>query len=235
MKQITKLFSLLFLSTSFLGANEQLILVLSQDFNDTHGQLTRYERTNKTYLPVSKPITVNLGRSGLAWGLGLEGFTTQSHEPHKREGDGKAPAGIFKITEAFGYAPALHTKMPYIQAKPSLICVDDVTASSYNTFIEHNSSHPPKSFEWMHRQDDLYKIGLIVAHNVERERGAGSCIFFHIQKADNAPTAGCSAMKERDLKDIISWLDPTKKPKLVQIPRSYCTQAQELFPGLICH
>jgi len=41
-------------------------------------------------------------------------------------------------------------------------------------------------------------------------------------------------MREEELKTIIQWLDPKKEPIVVQIPLSYCSQAQELFPGITC-
>ena len=124
--------------------------------------------------------------------------------------------------------------MPYIQADQELICVDDSQSKDYNKIIDKNRSDDPKSFEWMRRDDDLYKVGLVVEHNTKAKKGAGSCIFFHIRKSEDAPTAGCSAMKEEDLTTIIRWLDPAKNPKVVQIPSSYCSEAENLYNGVVC-
>ncbi|MEN8146053.1 MAG: L,D-transpeptidase family protein [Campylobacterota bacterium] len=234
MKQITKLFLPLFLTFGFAQASEQLILIVSDDFNNTHAVLTRYEKQQNTFKQVDKNIIVNIGRNGLAWGIGESGFTPQPNEPVKREGDGRAPAGIFLISKAFGYAPAIETKMPYVQADKELICVDDSQSKDYNKIIDKNSSDDPKSFEWMRRDDDLYKVGLVVEHNTKAKKGAGSCIFFHIRKSEDAPTAGCSAMKEEDLNTIIRWLDPAKNPKVVQIASSYCSKAEDLYNGVVC-
>lgn len=234
MKQIAKLFLPLFLTFTLGQASEQLILIVSADFNNTHGELTRYEKSPGCYKQVGEKIIVNIGRNGLAWGIGKNGFNVNSDEPVKQEGDGKAPAGIFNISTAFGYASTIKTKMPYQHADEQLICVDDSNSKDYNTILSKNSSDNPKSFEWMKRKDDLYKIGLVVDHNTVAKKGAGSCIFFHIRKSENAPTAGCSAMKEEDLNTIIEWLDPAKKPQVVQIPRSYCLQAQDLYNGIVC-
>ena len=100
-------------------------MIVSDDFNSTHAVLTRYEKQQNTFKQVEEKITVNIGRNGLAWGIGESGFTPKPSEPIKREGDGRAPAGIFPISKAFGYAPTTETKMPYIQADQELICVDD--------------------------------------------------------------------------------------------------------------
>ncbi len=183
---------------------------------------------------MGEEIPVNLGRNGLGWGIGESGFTPKAGEPVKREGDGRAPAGIFKISKAFGYAARVRTKMPYLQADKELICVDDSESKYYNQILDKNESDDPKSFEWMRRDDKLYKFGLVVDHNTQAKKSAGSCIFFHIQKSKTAPTAGCSAMKENDLRTIIKWLDPTKNPKVVQIPRSYCSEAEDLYNGVVC-
>jgi D-alanyl-D-alanine dipeptidase len=234
MKYFTKLFLPLFLTFDLASASEQLILIVSDDFNNTHGVLSRYEKQQKRYGQVGEKIRVNLGRNGLAWGIGESGFIPKADEPVKKEGDGRAPAGIFKITKAFGYATQINTKMPYVQADKELVCVDDSRSDDYNKILNINESSNPVSFEWMRRRDDLYKIGLVVGHNSEAQKGAGSCIFFHIRKSEDAPTAGCSAMREEDLSTIIEWLDPAQNPKLVQIPRSYCSQAEKLYKGIRC-
>lgn len=234
MKYFTKLFLPLFLTCDLASASDQLILVVGDGFNTTHAVLTRYEIRADSYRKVGEPIPVNLGRNGLAWGLGESGFHAKADEPVKQEGDGRSPAGIFTISKAFGYAPQFKTKMPYIQADAELICVDDSRSNDYNRILDRNNSNNPKSFEWMRREDNLYKTGLVIDHNRERKKGAGSCIFFHIRKSKDAPTAGCSAMRETDLNTIITWLDPAKEPNVVQIPRSYCPQAESLFPGIHC-
>lgn len=234
MKQITKLFFTLFLTMDLAHSSEQLVLIVSDDFNTTQAVLTRYEKQRNFFVQVGEKSLVNLGRNGLAWGIGEQGFVPKEGEPVKREGDGRAPAGIFRLSKAFGYAPQLDTKMPYIQADKELICVDDSASKNYNQILDKNKSDQPKSFEWMRRDDDLYKIGLVVDHNRAGKIGAGSCIFFHIRKSEDAPTAGCSAMREEDLLTILKWLDPAKEPKVVQIPRSYCSEAENLYSGTFC-
>ena len=234
MKQITKLFLPLFISFDLLSASEQIILILSKDFNTSSAQLTPYERDGRSFVSTGETFDVVIGRNGLAWGIGEAGFTPKKVEPIKEEGDGRAPAGIFKLSSAFGYAPSTASKMPYIQANKTLICVDDTHSHYYNQILDKDKSDDPKSFEWMRRDDKLYKLGLVVQHNVQGVKGAGSCIFFHIQRASNSPTAGCSAMSEKNLAKILMWLDPLKNPRVVQIPQSYCLEATKLFPGFSC-
>jgi len=234
MKQIAKLFFPLYLTFDAACAADQLILIVSDDFNTTSAVLTRYEKDESGFRQTGGEVAVNLGRNGLAWGIGEKGFSPRREDPVKQEGDGRAPAGIFTVSRAFGYAPSIGTKLPYIQADKELICVDDAQSDDYNSVLRRSESDNPQSFEWMRRDDDLYKIGLVVDHNREAIKGAGSCIFFHIRKSADAPTAGCSAMREEELMTILRWLDPAKNPRVVQIPRNYCSQAGALFPGIRC-
>ena len=59
---------------------------------------------------VGEPTPVTIGRAGSAWGLGLH---PAQRGPQKREGDGRAPAGVFRIGTAFGYADRPTTALPY--------------------------------------------------------------------------------------------------------------------------
>lgn len=229
----TILFAFLFLSN--INANEQIILVLADDFNSTQARLYTYEKNESNYKKVFSPLTVNLGRSGLAWGIGLKKMHIKANEPRKKEGDGKAPAGIFELTSSFGYATTFPTKLPYLQADKHLVCVDDSNSKAYNTLTyASNPKEIYQSFEWMKRDDNLYEIGVVVAHNSKAIAKKGSCIFLHVQKADASPTSGCTSMPYKALKKIMMWLDTTKKPLLIQVPKAYCSQLPYEFEGLPC-
>jgi len=73
--------------------------------------------------------------------------------------------------------------------------------------------------ENMHRSDDLYRWGILVDHNANPPvPGGGSCIFMHIWKGPAQPTVGCTAMPQADMELLLGWLDPDRKPLLVQLP-----------------
>jgi D-alanyl-D-alanine dipeptidase len=164
-------------------------------------------------------IKVRIGRNGLGWGKGLhpENFNTS---PLKKEGDGKAPQGIFSLTQVFGYSekPAAACKMPYLNATNSTLCIDDVNDIHYGKIIDTKTTpSSDKSHELMRRSDSLYLFGIVVDYNQSAvEKGAGSCIFLHIKTADNQPTSGCTAMSRAELLSVIAVLDPAKKPVLLQ-------------------
>ncbi len=219
--------SLLFLlcTMSALSASDQVVLVVAEEMNATYAQLSTFERKGARYLLHEPPFEVNLGRNGMGWDKG---------EPLKHEGDGKAPAGIYPLRAVFGYTQQAQTAMPYIVADAQRICVDDANHTDYNRIVTFDPQNPPKSFEWMRRDDEQYRLGIVVDYNAQRTPMRGSCIFLHVQKAPLAPSAGCTTMKQEHLEALIGWLDPKKSPLLIQIPKSMCTSIASRFEGISC-
>ena len=195
----------------------QLLIVTAQNWSISHATLQRYHYTHGAWKRVGHPLTVQIGRNGLGWGRGLHPTPHDSH-PIKHEGDGKAPAGIFQLNEAFGYAPYT-IAYPYRVYRASDHCVDDIHSPYYNKIID--STTTPKhytSYERMRFAKDYYQYGLVVNHNGIRQgesplKGAGSCIFIHIKPT---PTAGCTAMGKQEMKQLLRWLDPHANPLLIQ-------------------
>lgn len=225
---------LIFLTILPLLASGQLLVVIADDFDTPKASLQRYEYGAGHYVKVGNAIAVNIGRNGLGWGIGESETMHGADEPFKREGDGKAPAGIFSLGKVFGYAPNARTAMPYLHATRDLICIDDASSPFYNTIRPVNDSVVVKSFEWMRRDDELYALGVTVGHNPQGVSEKGSCIFLHVQKSGDSPTAGCTSMTIDELRTLAGWLDPDKKPLLVQIPKSRCMQISRRFNGVTC-
>lgn len=207
----------------------ELIVVTTSDWNSQQGMLRRYSRGNirQPWKQVGDPITVVVGKNGLAWGSGVLGVNTkdaQPGDPVKKEGDGRAPAGVFYLSQVFGYTtqPLPGWKMPYLYLNSSVECVDDTNSKFYNQIVDRSKVAPDwNSSEHMLRSDDLYRWGVLVAHNYGlAEEGAGSCIFMHIWRGPGQPTVGCTAMPQADLESLIAWLDPQRTPLLVQLPIS---------------
>ncbi len=221
--------SILILTTlqTFLFCSEQILLVVAKDFNTSKASLECYEDGKRVF----DTIEVNIGANGLGWGLGAIKLSQKESEPLKKEGDKKAPAGLFRLAEVFGYERANNGNMPYLYASKELICVDDVNSSLYNQII-HMPSEKPQSFELMRRDDNQYELGITVGHNSSGVRGSGSCIFMHISKSPDAPTLGCTSMRLDEIKKIASWLDKSKNPTLIQIPKSSSGEILRRYPEL---
>ncbi|NUU36935.1 L,D-transpeptidase [Pseudomonas sp. C2B4] len=210
-----------------LDDSRQLIVVTSQDWDDTQGTAQRYERHGNRFEKFEAAFPVVLGKHGMGWGKGLNGIEGLQG-PLKQEGDGKAPAGIFKLGTAFGYATTAETRLPYLALTPDIECVDDSPSKRYNQLVDGSTvSKDWNSAERMRRNDDLYRQGIFIEHNTPASPAAGSCIFFHIWRSPTTPTRGCTAMAPADIARLLSWLDPRQSPLLVQLPRAQYAQLRE--------
>jgi D-alanyl-D-alanine dipeptidase len=201
-----------------LHGASQAMSVTTPDWNAVDGSLQRYEKRDGKWQPVGDRVAVVVGKSGLGWDHNVQ--PSPADVPVKKEGDGRSPAGVFGIGKAFGFAPvAPELKLNYLPLTDSVECVDDVSSRSYNRVVDRQQNANPdwNSSEKM-RTVDVYKEGLEVNYNPQHVAGAGSCIFMHIWRGTGRGTAGCTAMEESKLLEIRSWLDPAKKPVLVQFP-----------------
>ena len=208
-----------------LRRSRQLILVTTRDWDSVPGRLRRFERRgpNAAWRPTGGAVPVVVGRKGLGWGAGL--FGAAAGGPTKKEGDGKAPAGLFRLGPAFGFAPAAEAsrlKLPYRPLTPSVECVDDVASRHYNLIVDRDGM---KAVDWNSsermRSVEGYRWGLVVAHNASPPAaGLGSCIFLHVWAGPGQGTAGCTAMEQQSLEELLRWLDPSKRPLLLQLPEA---------------
>ena len=205
-----------------LAQAQQLIVVTTRGWNEVPGTLQRYERTGvrASWQAVGAAVPIVVGRNGLGWGRGVNAPVPGSG-PAKHEGDGRAPAGIFTLESAFGYAPADSAqwlRLPYRRATSTYECVDDTASRYYNQTLERATVTPDwHSSEIMRRPDNAYRWGVIVANNMPARAASGSCIFLHIWSGPTKGTAGCTAMAEPQLLEIMRWLDPARHPLLVQL------------------
>src|ERR1043166_3597633 len=208
-----------------LARSRQLVLVTTRDWGAVEGTLERFERKDSkaAWRRVGEKVPVVVGRSGLGWGAGLKAQAGDG--PVKREGDGRAPAGVFALGPAFGFAPAPEAswlKLPYTPLADDTECVDDVSSSRYNLLVERSGAGVGgwKSWEQM-RAAPGYRGGVVVGHNAGPPvAGRGSCIFLHIWAGPSKGTAGCTAMAQPGLEELLRWLDAKKRPLLVQLPEA---------------
>lgn len=204
----------------------QLVLVTTDGWDASGGQLRRYERDGRAWREVGAATSVTVGRNGSAWGLGLH--PTQSDGPQKREGDGRAPAGVFALGTAFGYGTSATTPMPYQAMGADDYCIDVNASPLYNRIVDAGTvgrEAVAESTEPMRRDlhaggDQRYRLGLVIEHNPQRLAGAGSCIFAHLWKAPGEPTAGCTAMADPAMEALLAWLRPQQHPVFVLLPEA---------------
>ena len=217
-----------------LAHSTQTIVVTTSSWDAVEGRLQRYERatSHEKWRPVGEPISIVVGKNGLGWGIGViatsDSNVRAASDSMKKEGDGKSPAGIFGLGTAFGYAsqPLSGLKMPYLNLTSSIECVDDTHSKYYNRIVDRSVVAADWNSSEHMRNVDGYRWGIVIDHNGivtddaanPPEPGGGSCVFLHIWRSHDQGTVGCTAMSQNDLETLLTWLDPARKPLLVQLP-----------------
>lgn len=217
-------------AASPLDSARQLVLVVTPAWDSTSGMLRRFARDDAggAWRAVGVSVPIVVGRTGVAWDDSQA--RPFAGEPVKREGDGRSPAGAFALDTAFGFS--VHQivpwiRLPYVQLRTTTECVDDSRSAHYNTIVDRDSV--PRvdwgSSERM-REIDQYAFGVHVAYNAPPKASRGSCIFLHIWAGPASVTAGCTAMDESALRQLMGWVDPVRRPMLVQLPASALARMQ---------
>jgi D-alanyl-D-alanine dipeptidase len=216
-----------------IGKSTQILVVTTADWTATSGTMRRFERRDAraAWTPVGAAVPVVVGRTGLALGVGFDGLVPSA--PAKREGDGKAPAGVFPLGPAFGFEPAVdmrNLKIGYTALTPGMDCVDDTASRHYNSLTDRArvESVDWNSAEHM-REVGQYEHGVVVEYNMKprAQPGRGSCIFLHIWAGPASHTAGCTAFDVDALRQTIAWLDRKRSPRLVQFPAAVYATVRE--------
>jgi D-alanyl-D-alanine dipeptidase len=213
---------------SLLAHSRQLVVAVSEKWTSPKARLWRFEREGDAWRGKGDSWQVVLGRAGMGWGKGLHPpREMERSEPVKKEGDGRSPAGLFALGPAFGYERADGRRMPTTVSSVHHRCVDDSRSASYNKIVDERSIADKdwSSAEDMRRKDELYRHVVVVDHNhiaseSAPQPGAGSCIFLHVWRRADSPTVGCTAMPVERMDQLLSWLDPGARPRLVALPAS---------------
>lgn len=204
----------------------QMVLVLTDGWDATTGTLQRYEFRDGRWQSAAAAAPIAVGRHGAAWGTGLH--PAQADGPQKQEGDGRAPAGVFTLGDAFGYAAQADTAMPYKPMHATSYCIDVPDSPLYNRIIDTREegedaakgSTEPMRLDLRNDGDPRYRNGLVIGHNASAAPGAGSCIFAHLWRTPGEPTAGCTAMAPETMDGLLAWLRPDARPVFVLLPRA---------------
>lgn len=142
-----------------------------------------------------RAFPVALGRGGI-------GFD-------KREGDGRTPAGTWRILRVLyradhGSRPV--TALPAARIGDRDGWCDDPADRRYNRPVTLPFA---PSHEKLKRTDGLYDLVLVLDHNTRpRRKGRGSAVFIHVARAGLKPTEGCVAMPLPELRRLVARLKP---------------------------
>ena len=140
-------------------------------------------------------VPVALGRGGI--------------RANKREGDGATPPGRFRPVRLWWRPdrfPRPQTRLPVRRIGRADAWCEDPSDRRYNQPFQRSANEPGDRL-W--REDHLYDIIVEIDHNTRpRIARRGSAVFVHVARPGLAPTAGCIALKARDLKTLASRLGP---------------------------
>lgn len=200
----------------------QLIVSVAPTWDSSSGKLQLFERQKDKWLPVGEPVRVLYGKNGLAWGKGELGQEQQGI--HKAERDKRAPAGVFAIGTIYTYDKALPegADYPFHTITAADAWVDDPLNPLYNQHVVIDPANPPPWFEKqkMRLDDPPHRWLVEIRHNSDPPiSGAGSAIFFHIQRGPDRPSAGCTVMTQPSIVRLIRWLRKGDDPHYVLLPR----------------
>ncbi len=179
---------------SDISESGQLIIV---DSDGTDCTVYCYEKNNDYW---------NL-RSEASGILGKNGVTD-----NKQEGDKSTPRGLYSLEFAFG-TEIINTKIEYRLLNQNCYWVDDPQSEYYNQWVE-TSTPSWNSAEHLIDYADSYKYAVSINYNTDPVvQGAGSAIFLHC--AVGSYTAGCVAVPENDMYNILTWLDAEQSPLIL--------------------
>ena len=135
--------------------------------------------------------------------IGKNGITN-----NKIEGDKSTPSGIYSIKKIYYRRDRLSLPKLDFQMIPisqNFGWCDDICSSYYNKFIEFPFSH---SAENLYREDEIYNIVCVINYNTDPIiKNKGSAIFLHIANTDYSGTAGCLALKQDDVIELLKNID----------------------------
>jgi L,D-peptidoglycan transpeptidase YkuD (ErfK/YbiS/YcfS/YnhG family) len=201
----------------------QLVVTVADTWDSSTGTMQLFNRVEKTWQPASEPMHVLLGKNGIAWGIGVAG----QNEPGRRkvESDNRAPAGLFRLGKVFTYSDALPagSNYPFHRVTTADAWIEDPAHPQYNRHVIVDPTNPPPWFkkQQMRQDDPAHRWKVEIRHNADPPApGAGSAIFFHIQRGPNRPSAGCTTMPEASIFTLIRWLRQDANPHYVLLPKS---------------
>ena len=153
-------------------------------------------------------------RSGAGWEpvnvgipahVGANGFAEQTHD-----GNMATPLGIYTLDFAFGTEPNPGGGLQYVQVTPEHWWDGDMKSPTYNTMQVCKKSQCPFNTDPASGTENLdippYVHAVVMGVNKQRVPGNGSAFFLHA--TDGGPTAGCVAIDDGTLVEIMRWLQP---------------------------
>jgi L,D-peptidoglycan transpeptidase YkuD (ErfK/YbiS/YcfS/YnhG family) len=174
-----------------VGNANQVISVVG--VGGSNAKLDVYQRAGAAWQPVMAGIPAHIGSAGMA--------------PQAKSGYPATPMGVFTLPFAFGTAPNPGGGLKYVQVGPNHWWNGDDGSPTFNTMqVCKEAQCPFNTAASENLEIPQYKHAVVMGVNPGRVPGNGAAFFFHT--TDGGPTAGCVAIDDGTLVQIIRWLRP---------------------------
>lgn len=177
-----------------VGAATQVISVVG--VGGSKAKMDVYQRTGAGWQPIAAGIPAWIGANGMA--------------PETHDGEMKTPMGVFTLDFSFGTAPNPGGGLPYVQVGQDHWWDGDMKSPTYNTMQVCKKAQCPFDTDPASGTENLeipqYVHAVVMGVNKARIPGNGGAFFLHA--TDGGPTAGCVAIDDGKLVEIMRWLRP---------------------------
>jgi len=211
-----------------VGDAKQLIVVVGDGPKSSYSRVYTYEKnTTGTWSVKFGAMAGRNGYSGWAWASS------------RVQNTGTSPSGTFPITLAFGLKPNPGTRTAYRRVDSNDYWVgDDKDPKTYN--ILQPQASPKRTWrtsqaEKLASYPTQYEYAAVIdfnrpapssitynktlgEHVTSRPANVkrGSAIFLHVN--GKGSTAGCVSVSRTNMINVLKWLNPAMKPRIVMAP-----------------
>lgn len=123
------------------------------------------------------------------------------------EGDNITPKGTYRIIQIYyrkDRVKKISSSFKLNKITKSMGWCDDPSSKKYNRLIRLPTKY---GHEKLYQKNNIYDLLLVIDYNMNPVViNKGSAIFIHVAKKNYKPTAGCIALKKRDILKLIKIL-----------------------------
>ena len=122
------------------------------------------------------------------------------------EGDKKTPSGTYNLTTPFGNLPDPGAAQPYTKVTKYHYWCGSSSSRYYNQLVDSRVTgrRVTSSDEHLINYGSTYNYCMFIDYNSAGTPHKGSCIFLHCF-SNNKYTAGCVAISQEAMKQIVQW------------------------------
>ncbi|MEU9737342.1 L,D-transpeptidase family protein [Streptomyces sp. NPDC048002] len=184
------------------GDGTQLITAVAPRTGSTSGTVTWWDLRGGRWVK-SGSAPARFGANGLVEGAA------------RRQGTSTTPTGLYRLPYAFGIEAAPRgTAYEYRPVRQDSWWCQDNDSRSYNRWTEPRAVDcRAAESEHLITYTAQYAHALVIGFNYDRPvRGRGAGIFLHVN--GSGATAGCVSVPAGDMRRILRWADPARKPHI---------------------